>query len=153
MIHEMRLKKRLLEDDEARRILSQGEYGILSTVDADGCPYGVPVSYACADNIIYFHCAKGVGHKVENMEHSQKVCFTVVGPTEVLPAKFTTKYESAIAFGTVRKAEDVFRGLRLLQEKYSPGFPEEGRAYAEKDMDTVAVYEIQIEHVTAKGNR
>ena len=153
MFHEMRRKDRELDYTEAEKILSQGEYGILSTVDGDGCPYGVPISYAYADGIIYFHCAKDVGLKVENIRRQPQVCFTVVGDTEVLPEKFSTKYNSAIAFGTAREAQDKHLGLRLLQEKYSPSFSKEGLEYADKAIHQVTVYEITIEHLTAKGRR
>lgn len=153
MLHEMRRKDRQLDNAEAEKLLTTGEYGILSTTGEDGCPYGVPVSFAYADGIIYFHCAKDVGLKVENMKNHSRVCFTVVGETEILPEKFSTKYESVIVFGTAKKADDKLTGLRLLQEKYSPAFPEKGLEHAKKDFDYVEVYEITVEHMTAKGRR
>lgn len=153
MYRDMRKIERQLDTSEADHILLNGEYGILSTVNEDGTPYGVPLSYAYADGIIYFHCAKDVGHKVDNLEHQPNACFTVVGSTEVLPAKFSTKYESVIAFGKVQKAADKLLGLRLLVEKYSPDFMEKGRVYAESSLETVAVYELVIDHMTAKGRR
>lgn len=152
MYHEMRKKNRESDKATAEQILAQGEYGILSTVGEDDLPYGVPVSYAYADGIIYFHCAKGVGHKVENIAHQATVCFTVVGKTEIIPGNFTTKYESAITFGTARPAQDKFLGLRLLQEKYSPSFAKEGLVHAQKAINVVEVYEITVEHLTAKGS-
>lgn len=153
MFHEMRKKSKKLDRTAAEQLLQEGEYGILSTIGEDNVPYGVPVSYAYADGVIYFHCAKGVGHKVENISHRANVCFTVVGETEVLPEKFSTKYESVIAFGTARPAEDKYVGLRLLIEKYSPSFKKEGLEYAQKAIDAVTVYEITVEHLTGKGSR
>lgn len=153
MFHEMRKKNRELDKATAEQILARGEYGILSTVGADGIPYGVPVNYAYDDGIIYFHCALGVGHKVENIGHQPRVCFTVVGNTAVVPEHFTEKYKSVIAFGTTRPATDKYLGLRLLQEKYSPSFEKEGLLHAQKAIHVVEVYEITIEHMTAKGNR
>lgn len=150
---EMRRKDRQLSTAEAQEILVRGEYGILSTVGADGCPYAIPVSYAYENDTIYFHCAKGTGLKVENMSHQPKVCFTVVGNTEVLPEKFSTKYESAVVFGTAREADDKRIGLTLLQEKYSPDFAELGKQHIESSFDHVEVYEIHAEQVTGKGRR
>ena len=152
-MREMRKKERQLTIEEAQNILKNGEYGILSTVGEDGIPYGVPVSYAYADNTIYFHCAKDVGLKVANMKHQNKVCFTVVGNTEVLPQKFSTKYESAIVFGTVREAADKRIGLTLLQEKYSPEYAELGQKHIESSFEQVAVYEITVEDLKGKGRR
>lgn len=152
-MHEMRRKDRRLSTEAAEQILQNGEYGILSTIGADGIPYGVPLNYAYADNIIYFHCAKGVGLKVANMEHQNKVCFTVVGGTEVLPEQFSTKYESAVAFGTVREAADKRIGLTLLQEKYSPEYAQSGREQIDAYFEQVAVYEIVIEELSGKGRK
>lgn len=152
-MHEMRRKDRLLALEETQGILKDGEYGILSTVGADGIPYGVPVSYAYDNNIIYFHCAKDVGLKVANMEQHNKVCFTVVGKTEVMPQSFATKYESVIAVGTVQKAVDKHIGLNLLREKYSPEYAEAGAKYIEASYEQVAVYEIHVEELTGKAKR
>lgn len=153
MKHEMRRKDRQLSEQDARQVLEQGEYGILSTADKSGIPYGVPVSYVYKDGIIYFHCAKDVGLKTANITVQPKVCFTVVGKTEVLSEMFSTRYESAIAFGTARRAADKRIGLTLLQEKYSPEFTEEGIQYIEQSLSHVEVYEIKVEGLTGKGRR
>lgn len=153
MFHEMRRIDRKLTNTEAERLLLTGEYGILATVGEDGYPYGIPLSYAYENGTIYFHSAKDVGHKHENLRYNTKACFTVIGKTEILPEQFSTKYESVVAFGTVRPAVDKRKGLQLLVEKYSPDYREKGKAYIEHDIDTVGVYEITIEHITGKGRR
>ena len=53
----MRRADRAVDDDEARRILEEGEYGVLSTAGPDHQPYGVPVNYCVIDDGIYFHSA------------------------------------------------------------------------------------------------
>ncbi len=143
----MRRKDRQLTNEDAIKLLQKGEYGILSTVDKDGIPYGIPVNYAFEKNIIYFHCAINVGLKVANMDHQPRVCFTVVGSTEVLPEQFSTKYESVVALGTARRAENKRIGLTLLQEKYSPAFAESGKQHIEAYFDHVEVYEILLEQI------
>ena len=55
MNREMRRNDRQLNTEDTLSILEQGEYGILSTVSADGIPYGVPVSYTYFNQCIYFH--------------------------------------------------------------------------------------------------
>lgn len=154
MNHKMRKAEREISRDEAMGILTSGEYGILSTVSEDGSPYGIPVSYAAKGEKIYFHCAKDVGHKVENLRHENRVCFTVVGRTEILPSKFSTRYESIVIFGTAR--EVIARKeepLMLLIEKYSADFLEKGRRYVENDAEKTGVYEITIEKITGKARR
>lgn len=79
MNREMRRNDRQLNTEDTLSILEQGEYGILSTVSADGIPYGVPVSYTYFNQCIYFHCAKNAGLKLENIGNNANVCFTVVG--------------------------------------------------------------------------
>lgn len=149
----MRRNDRQLTEQEATQILERGEYGILSTVCTDGTPYGLPVSYAYQDGVIYFHCAKDVGLKIENITAQPKVCFTVVGQTEVLPEAFATRYESAIAFGATQKALDKRKGLILLQEKYSPDYSETGAQYIEQSLDRVEVYEIKVESLAGKSQK
>lgn len=153
MFHEMRRADRQLSEEETKQLLTKGEYGILSTIGEDGYPYGVPVSYAYKGDKLYFHCANGVGHKLENITLNEKVSFTVVGDTEVLPAKFSTAYESVIVFGTVAPVEDKLEALALLCHKYSPEFAQKGRDYAAHDQGKTGVYAINIEHMTGKSRK
>lgn len=153
MNHTMRRNNLKLPEDEARQILMQGEYGILSTIGEDGFPYGIPLSYAYDGEKIYFHCAANEGHKLENLNFSNKVCFTVVGRTQVLPGKFSTKYESVIVFGTVSPVEDKLAALEKLCEKYSPDFEEQGKKYAKASEMKTGVYELQIIELTGKARK
>lgn len=153
MDHEMRRKDRMLPEQEALKLLGQGEYGILSTVGPDGFPYGVPLSYAFDGEKITFHCAAGVGHKLENLRFCEKACFTVVGETQVLPDKFATRYESVIVFGTVRPAANKLAGIEKIRAKYSPDYKEQGLKYAQAAAAKLDVYELQIEQITAKARR
>ena len=151
--HKMRRSERELTEQQAVEILEQGSYGVLSTIGADGYPYGVPVNYVYDDGKIYFHCAKNRGHKQENMIFSGKVSFTVVTDSEVDAQKFTTRYRSAIAFGIAAKTVvDKDMALRALIKKYSPDFENEG--YKEIDFQSANcdVFMITIENLSAKSN-
>ena len=48
-------KDRELSADEALEVLEAGEFCVVSTVDADGMPYGVPLSYVMLDGALCFH--------------------------------------------------------------------------------------------------
>src|SRR5512137_1999000 len=109
----MRRKDREISRQEAIEILDSAEYGVLSTVDRNGQPYGIPLSYVYKDNAIYFHCAVA-GQKLDNMADNAKVSFCVTGKTTVLPESFGTLYESAIAFGTAREVHDAERHQALV---------------------------------------
>ena len=65
MQHKMRRFKQLLPEAETKEILRMATHGVLSLVDAEGMPYGVPLSYVNdGGDIIYFQCACA-GHKID----------------------------------------------------------------------------------------
>jgi len=150
-MNNMRLIKRQMNDDEAVDLLKRGEYGILSTIDAENQPFGTPVSYIFMDGSIYFHGAT-VGTKLDNIKNNSKVCFTVVGKTEILSAEFTTNYASVMAFGsaTIINGEEKMDALKETLKKYSVDHYEEGLKYIERAIDKVSVVKIILEEVTGK---
>jgi nitroimidazol reductase NimA-like FMN-containing flavoprotein (pyridoxamine 5'-phosphate oxidase superfamily) len=154
MIRKMRRGDQAISENEAREILLKGEYGILSTVSIDGQPYGVPLSYSYIGDVIYFHSAIE-GHKLDNLSANNRVSFCVVGKTKVLPAKFATKYESAIVFGETFEVidDEKNKGLLELVKKYSPGFIEKGLRYIESTGAKTRVYKIVIESITGKSGK
>lgn len=153
MFREMRRTDRQLTEEETMQILQDNQYGVLSTVSMNGYPYGVPLSYAYANRKIYFHGTNANGLKKENIEHSSKACFTVIGNTEVLASKFSTKYESVIAFGQIKISEGTQNILRKLIQKYSTEYLENGEKYISTAMKNVTVYEFEIESVTGKARK
>ena len=118
MDYKMRRKDRELTAEEAIRILAGQSHGILSCVDQDEQPYGVPLSYYYQDHKIYFHCANE-GHKLDSIRNNNRVAFTVVSKDEpVIDERkdYTTKYASAIAFGQASiVTDDAERALRIKQ--------------------------------------
>ena len=151
---EMRRKDRQLSQQDAQQILQNGEWGVLSVVCPDGTPYGRPVNYAYEAGTLYFHgtAADGLFRQCLSPEGCP-ACFTVVGRTQVLPGKFSTKYESVIAFGTLRESQDKSAILRRLAEKYSPEFLDQADSFAAKLADRTAVYEMSITSLTGKARR
>jgi nitroimidazol reductase NimA-like FMN-containing flavoprotein (pyridoxamine 5'-phosphate oxidase superfamily) len=143
-----------MPDSEARAILEQGEYGVLSTVSVDGQPYGVPVSYAYTGDTIVFHCAVE-GHKLDNLNSNSKVSFCVVGKTQVLPDKFATNFESVIVFGKAFEVRDEEKHAALvdLLKKYSPGYLDKGLRYIDGDGPQARVFKIVIESLTGKARK
>jgi nitroimidazol reductase NimA-like FMN-containing flavoprotein (pyridoxamine 5'-phosphate oxidase superfamily) len=136
------------------QILSQGEFGVLSTVDAENQPYGVPVNYVLVDKRIEFHCATS-GHKVDNIKHNDKVSFCVVGETKVLPSEFSTKYESAIVFGVISELTGSAKrdSLVTLVKKYAPEHLEAGMEYIERLFAKTGVYSISISEISGKARQ
>ena len=151
---QMRRKDRAISAEEATTLLNVAEYGVLSTVDREGQPYGVPLSYIYRDDAVYFHSAL-TGHKLDNIQGNGKVSFCVVGKTHILPEKFSTEFESVVVFGTASEVvgEEKMNALVWLVEKYCPDYMEEGQVYARKAVDTTLVVKIQADHFTGKARR
>lgn len=150
----MRRKDREISLPEAIELLYATEYGFLSTVDKNGQPYGVPLSYVYKDNAIYFHCAMA-GQKLDNIAHNAKVSFCVVGSTTVLPGSFGTLYESAVVSGIAREVHDAERHSALvwLLEKYCSDFIEGGLDYIKLKNTATKVIKIEISQVSGKARR
>ena len=155
MFKEMRRKDRQATPEEAINCLNTCSYGVLSTIREDGFPYGVPINYVFIDGKIYFHCALENGHKLENIKYNSKVSFTVVSKDTVIPDKFSTDYESAIAFGEAIRVFDNEKKLALeaFLDKFAPNFKELGMAHINKFIDKTDIYKIEIETLTGKRRK
>jgi nitroimidazol reductase NimA-like FMN-containing flavoprotein (pyridoxamine 5'-phosphate oxidase superfamily) len=148
----MRRKERQLTDEQTLRILSTGKLGVLSTVDEEGQPYGVPLNYVYQQGAIYFHCAPE-GYKLLNLGANPRVSFCVVQQSELIPQSFSTDYASAIVFGTAAQVDGAEKeeALRLLIGHLAPGHEEKGEKYIQSQAQQTAVVRIEIQHQTGKA--
>jgi hypothetical protein len=148
----MRRKDKALEHGGIVRLLREGEYGILSTVDEKGQAYGVPLNYVYLNDCLYFHSALE-GHKVTNILANSKVSFCVVGRTRLLPAEFSTEFESVIVSGeaVIVQGDERYQALVGLVEKYSPEFLAEGLKYIERFDSRTRVVRIDVHSKTGKA--
>lgn len=154
MLEKMRKENRQLPEEETMEVLLKCEYGILSTM-GDDYPYAVPMSYVVANNKIYIHGTCESGQKTKNIHINPKVCFTVVGNTEILPSQFATKYESVVVLGTASLCEgtDKEMALEKFLDKYSSEYKQAGMKYIKAAINKVSVYEISIDMITGKAKR
>ena len=150
----MRKENRQLPEEETMEVLLKCEYGILSTM-GDDYPYAVPMSYVVANNKIYIHGTCESGQKTKNIHNNPKVCFTVVGNTEILPSQFATKYESVVVLWTASLCEgtDKEMALEKFLDKYSSEYKQVGMKYIKAAINKVSVYEISIDMITGKAKR
>lgn len=150
----MRRKDRLIPEAEAFTILKEGEYGILSTVSPNNQPYGVPLNYCLIADCIFFHCALE-GSKIDNITNNPKVSFCVVGKTEILPDKFSTRFESCIVEGLAHEsfAEEKQMALEGIVSKYSENFAAEGLKAIEKQIAMTRVFKIAIDSISGKAGK
>lgn len=153
----VRRQDRIMEPTRALEILVNGEYGFLAVgTSKNGYGYGVPLNFTfdIEKNALFFHCARE-GHKIDNLTEHALVSFCVVGKTQVVPNKFTTLYESVMAFGRaelVVNETEAANALQALIEKYSPEYKASGEKYIQQLIHRTQVVRIDIHHITAKSN-
>lgn len=154
MFKEMRRSDREIGGDELKKILENGEYGVLATIGENGYPYTTPISYVYHDDVLYFHCAVE-GSKLDNIKSNEKISFCVVGKTNVLQSKFSTEYESVIVFGRayITKNEEKKDALIAIAEKYSPDFKVEGLQYIDRAINNTCVIKIEVDKLSGKARR
>lgn len=150
----MRRDDRAITEKEAIELLNRSEYGVLSMVDENGEPYAVPLNFCIIEHCIYFHCAVE-GQKINNILRNKSVSFCVIGSTDILPDKFSTKYESTMVSG---EAEEVFNmnkqlALEELLRKYSPDFIDKGKQYIAVAKDKTRIFKIIIKKLTGKARK
>ena len=152
---EMRRKDRRLDRQTALSLLEQCEYAVVSTVTEDGTPYGIPVSPVLEGRNLYFHCALE-GRKLENIKNNPSVCVACVGKTKLVPEKFTTEYQSAVAFGTASMVEDEkekIRILYLLCQKYAASNLQSFDQAVSRSLHRTGICKIELTEISAKGKR
>lgn len=123
---------------------------MLALAGAEGYPYALPISYVYHEGRLYFHCAL-TGHKLDAVARCPKASFCVIAQDDVVPALYTTRYRSVIAFGTIRKLEDeqaIITALDVLGRKYAPDL--DPSAEIAKSLPRVCVLEMTIDHLTGK---
>lgn len=147
----MRRFRQLLPGQGCLSILKSSSSGVLSLIDPDGLPHGVPLSYAFdGKSCIYFHSALR-GHKIECIEANPSCSFCIIDRDDVHPEEFTTYFRSIIVKGTIHIATDhdeINHGLNLLCKKYSPGI--DPTHEINKFIRNVAVLRLDIAEITGK---
>lgn len=173
----MRRKDRAMGEAFAYRVIDQADYGVLSIVNDEGMPYGVPLSIVRDNQHLYFHSAKA-GTKVDLFQNSPKVSITFVSDTNIpelfteeelqsfltdekktasLTSKvFTTEYASAIVSGTihlVENSEEAIHALRLICLKYTPSKMAYFDLAIQSGLSRTNIYRIAIEKIDAKRKK
>ena len=151
----MRRKDREMDSAFALEVLRDCEYATLATTNPDGTPYCIPLSHVVVGNAIYFHCANE-GHKLVNIKFTDSVCISGVRRTSLVPEKFTTEYESAVATGrcsVVTDDEEKIMALIKICEKYAKGYIDHAEAEIAKMLHRTCVCRIDIRHITGKANK
>ena len=156
MFRKMRRVKNELPEEAAQALLQNEKIGIFAVNGDDGYPFAVPVNYLYDREAgkIFFHGAKA-GHKVEALQKSDKVCFTVYGNRQFDEGDWAPRLQSTVVFGRCRilnEEPQKQEKLRALAKDYYPSqeLIEEEIAKAGRE---ARIYEITIEHMTGKQIR
>lgn len=147
----MRKESRAMDSLWALEVLHKAPYITVSFVDADGQPYGLPLSLASDDDVHwYFHGALE-GKKLEAIASHPEVCLSAVtrctptvGPRD---GSFTLQYKSAIAFGKaelVTDDEEKIHGLRIICERFLPKHMDAFDASIARSLGRTAVVRITL---------
>ncbi len=152
----VRRQDRLLDEGRARELLSTAEYGMLSMVDDDDKPYGIPVNFIWdGEDKIYIHCAPE-GRKLRILGRHPDVSLCVVGRVRLMPKNFSTEYESVIVFGKAHTGlapEERMHALHLLIDKLSPEYKELGDKYAHASFARTEIIRIDATDYSGKCKR
>lgn len=152
----MRRRNRCLSEKEALEILTTTDHAVLSTADAAGVPYGVPITPVYLNGALYIHClCLPGGRKTDNMTVNDAVSVCFIRKQTTLPECFSVDYESTIVSGhatQVTDAEEWNRALVALCQRHCPTRTlEDIQAEIRKHAKATAVWRIDIESISGKA--
>ena len=153
MNREMHKKDTQLTMEATKELLVKGHHGTLSVNGDDGYPYAVPVNYVYLNDAVYIHSAK-YGYKIEALEKNDKVCFSAIISSNVLPSHFTAEFESVIAFGKAELVADDAEKQEVLETfitRFAPGREEAGAKMIKGNFPHTAIIKVNIESMTGKA--
>lgn len=153
MFRPVRKKKNEISAEEAKELLRTARRGVLAVCGDDGYPYAIPINflYDEEESKILFHGSR-VGHKVDSLKRSDKVCFTVIGGETVKDETWAPYLKSTVVFGRCRPVTDSEKTLETLKRFALKYYPDEKTVDGEIALSAKAVqmFEIRIEHISGK---
>ena len=153
MFRPIRRKKKEIDINTAKQLLQCSRRGVLAVNGDDGYPYAFPVNYFYDSDAekIYFHGAR-VGHKVDALHASDKVCFTVYGNETVKEEAWAPFVQSTVVFGRCHLMEEGAEATEILRKIAGKYYPNEQLIdeEIERSGNAVQLFEIEIEHLSGK---
>ena len=153
MFREVRKKKNEIRAEATELLLEKQRRGVLAVNGDDGYPYAIPLNYLYdkENKKIYFHGSR-VGHKVDSVKNSDKVCFTVFGNESVKDEAWAPYVQSVVVFGSCKLISNQDLAIELVKNFASKYYPDEELVNKEVFVSGKAVqmFEIEIEHISGK---
>ena len=150
--------EREISAEEALEILEEASYCVISTVDEDGAPYGVPMSFVLMDGRLYVHTTNAFGHKMDDFRRDARVSAVAVVDVDACyeDGFMTSRFGSAMVTGRIRRVEEDLearRALVALCMKYLPEYKHEIGGAIEREIADTDVWAIEPETVRGKAGR
>lgn len=153
----MRRRDREISREDAVSVIRAAHFAVLSTVDVDGRPYGVPVNAALCGDCLYFHSTKNESRKADNMRGNPAVCLTFTAYESRIDAEYTVDYASAVVEGSASLVTDEAereKAFMAICNTHAAGRSEaQHRDYykMQKCGAGAAIWRVAIEHISGKS--
>ena len=156
----LRRASRAMSADDAANFLGLATVMRLGTVDDEGWPYVVPLSFVYKDGKVYFHHTAEDSHLTSCLETGPRVCIEVdeTGPVYLggelgseSACDIGRVFKSVIAFGRaslvtdLRAKEQVFD---LFVERYPLPGTDSPRTFPK--LETTLIFQVEVEVITGK---
>ena len=173
----MRRKDREMSREYGLAVIDKSNFGVVSMIEENNEPYGIPLSIIREENTLYFHSAKE-GKKVNNFEENPKVSIAFIEEVKIpenfteeelneivkdkskisllISSVFTTEYESSIVKGKVKLVEDEkekIKAMKLICEKYTPTKMKYFNMAIESGLKRTNIYKVEIESISSKRKK
>lgn len=139
----------------ALSVLKQCEYAVLATIDPEGNPYCIPVSPACLNGAVYFHCGLK-GQKLDHIQNCPQVCLTGATHVRQVQDKYTMDFDSFVLRGTAEMVEDreeKIAALRAISERYAPDRLDLFETVLARSLDKTGICKITPVKLTGRHKR
>ena len=131
-----------LNENEARELLRDKEFGRLACVLESGEPYVVPVNYLFKDDGIYIHALPE--QKLDAMRINRKICL------QVDKIENSSRWQSAIAFGEFQEIKKTNEKIEILKEfslHSERSTPVEAMIEEEWNLGGMVVFRLNIKRI------
>ena len=150
----MRRKDREQSEEFGWNVLETCPYAVLSTTDDEGLPYGIPVSPAVLEGVIYVPFRQARHESRSFCASTPHVCLVGVRDVVPLPEAYSTEYASAVVRGTVAEVTDDaerIAALRAIAERYAAENLGHFEAALAEELSRTLVWKITPTEITAKA--
>lgn len=133
----MRRKDREMGKDFGIKVIDKSKYGVVSIVEENKEPYGIPLSIVRDGDTLYFHSAMD-GKKVKIFTGSPIVSIAFIGETNI-PENYTE--------------EEKIKAMKLICEKHTSSKMKYFHMAIKAGLKRTNVYKVEIDEITSKRKK